>query len=579
MAALRIIQLLAALIAVLPGTPLAQEDCSEEIAEIDRRIESGQYPDYNVEMATQMRSALAELCPFMTSDSRAAMMENLETVLPTKSEAERRAEQQARSAELKAEREARKAAEAKAKKARAALVSPVVRTPPTARTIAATYLDRDERMYYTYAWDWEVHNGNLRLLYCSSPDRGQFAQPDWTVNVYVAEMTPEGEVTHRHIVGEQASDPVGYALRRGHDELFRLRQVYGSQRPRASTSKPLSLERWSTSEPRLIAAFDMTDLAWNAAGRGWRDPTYQVATSDGNLLFAAADGGNHDDRQVRMAWFKLSADARILGSDTYPIEDSVGPWAWFWTQNGGGGLVANVSPADGTDMVSGLHLDENERKLGALTAHVTSETRLIVVGTDGTLAGAPITIERDILPLAPPGSTAPTDPTAMLEAMQRQQRWQDDLNARYDANRRTRYMDVGLRRVEMVRQTSHGYAVLTNVVADRDRETPVHGPWIIEFDHTGRTTGRIYLQQLAEDLDARFDGFTPAPAGGYYLHAPTSRQIVRIDPEGNPLARRKGERLDVTEDGLVADEDGIWLFGHSFEGAALSRVYIERIDF
>jgi hypothetical protein len=569
---------LSALALVLPRAVLALEDCSEAIAEIDRRIESGQYPDQNVQLAVQMRSTLPQLCPFMDEETLASMMESIEDLLPTRSEEERLADRRARSAELKAEREARKAAEAEEERRRAALVSPVVKAPPTARTIATESFARDENMFYTYAADWQVHDGNLRLLYTSWPDRRQFAEPDWTVNVYVAEMTPKGEVTHRHIVGEQASDPVGHALRRGHEELFRLRQVYGENRPRASSKKPLALERWSSTEPRLIASIEMADLEWKAGGQDWRDPIYQVATSDGNLLFAAADGGSHDDRQVRLAWFELSADARVLSSGVYPVEDSVSPWGWFQTRNGGGGLVVNVMPATGTDLVSGLKLSDGERHLDSMTAHVSSEKRLLVVGDSGRLACDPIVIEREILPLAAPGSAAPTQPAEALDLMRRQQEWAENLRIRYDANRDTRYRDVGLGRVEMVSETAGGYAVLTRVVADTDREPPLHGPWIVEFDTAGNTTGRIHLQQLAEDLDARFDGFAAAPDGGYYLHAPTSRQIVRIDADGNPLARHKGTRTEGDEDGLVADGQGVWLFGHSFVGGP-SRVYIERIVF
>ncbi len=551
---------------------VANADCSEELAEIDRRIATGRYPDQNVQVAKQMRASMEQMCAALPADARAAMMEGLEDVLPVKSEDERRRERKARSAELKKEREARKRAQAEAERKRAAQVSPVVKSPPTARTIAAVELSRDEDMYYTHAWDWELHDGNLRLLYTSTPDRSQYARPDWSVNVYVAEMTPAGDVTHQRVLGEQSSDQIGFALRRGHDELFRLRQVPRSEAPRA-------LERWSITQRRLLATSDMTQIEWQAGGRRWRPPSFQVATAEGNLLFAGVDGGSRTDRQVRLAWFTVSPEARILGGDAYAIEDTARPWAWLPTPSGGGGLVVDVTPVEGTDLVSGLRLEGGARRLGTMTAHVTRERRLLVVGADGKRADDSVVIERDIMQQADGPAAEPTDAMAALESMQRQHRWIEDLRAEHDANRSTRSMNVGLRRVDMVRETARGFAVLTRVVADRDREPPLHGPWIVEFDRKGRTTGRIPLQALAEDLDARFDGFVPSPGGGYYVHAPQSRQIVRIDAKGRLVARRKSQTEGVVEEGLVADATGVWVFGHVFEGAAPSRVHLERIVF
>ena len=44
-------------------------------------------------------------------------------------------------------------------------------------------------------------------------------------------------------------------------------------------------------------------------------------------------------------------------------------------------------------------------------------------------------------------------------------------------------------------------------------------------------------------------------------------------------ARRESSSGGVVGEGILADDAGIWLFGHVFEGKAPSRVYLERIAF
>ncbi len=356
-------------------------DCSAELAEIDRRIATGRHPEEHVRVARQLRSSIEQMCAMLPAEARASMMEGIEDVLPEPSDAARRTEPKTRAAEQQAERSASGAREAR--------LAPVVASLPAARSVAAVSIARDEPMYYTHAWDWTLHEGRLRLLYTSVPDRSQFARPDWRVHVYVAEMTTEGRVTNRRVLGEQSNDMLGFALRRGHDELFRIRQTPRSEDPRA-------LERWSIPDGRLVASTDLTQVEWLAAGRGWRPPRFQVATADGGLLVAA----DATTRRVALAWFKLSADARILGANAYAVADSVSPWAWLWTRDGGGGLVVDVVPADGTDLASGLSLPPEYRSLGAMTAHVSRERRVLVVDAAGGLASDGIVIERDLMPLA-----------------------------------------------------------------------------------------------------------------------------------------------------------------------------------
>jgi hypothetical protein len=553
----------------------AEPDCSAAIAEIDRRIATGDYPAQNVQIAQQMKQSLSSMCAFVDQGTLDAMMESVEDLLPTKTEEERLAERRARSAELKAERDTRKAAEAQAQAAREARVSPIVRAAPTGRRVAAKLLNRGEVMYHTWTWDRDIHEGNLRVLYSSFPDRTQYGLPDWTLNVYVAEMTPDGAVTHRHVTGRQSSDHTALALRRGHDEVL-------FERGPQERGGPSYLERWSISEGRLLSSVRKSDISWTIDGEAWQGATYQVATSDGNLLYMALEGGSRADPQVRLGWFKVSPEGRLLGSDTYSIEDSVSPWAWTHTNNGGGGIIVDVMPVDGVQLASGLRLPEARARHGSMLASVSRERRLVIVDGQGGLASPPMVIERDLFETAEPGYAVPQSIDDMNAAVADQFDWIEGLRNDFDANRSTEYMDVGPRRVEMVREIDGGFAALTRVIADTDLEPSIHGAYILEFDRSGGTKP-IYLQPLTEDLDVDLKAFVPAPGGGYYLYGFDLRDpathVLRIGADGALLQRSRLPTEGITIDGIEADRNGVWLYGHAYLGKEPARLYLERVAF
>jgi len=84
-------------IAIVFASPqvMAQADCSKEIAEIDKRIAAGSYPEMNVEVAQQVQGSLQQMCAYLDDGTKASIMEQLEDLLPTLSEEERRAQQKA----------------------------------------------------------------------------------------------------------------------------------------------------------------------------------------------------------------------------------------------------------------------------------------------------------------------------------------------------------------------------------------------------------------------------------------------------------------------------------------------------
>lgn len=308
-----------------------------------------------------------------------------------------------------------------------------------------------------------------------------------------------------------------------------------------------------------------------------------MATSDGNVLYESLKGGNNRKERLHYGWYKLSPDGRVMGSGiANAIEDNVSPWSWFHTNNGGGGLIANIGPVDSIELIGGLKFQADEATLtGGWTAHVSGEKRVLIVGSDGGLEFESVVIERNIMPLREANAPQATTGAEMQSQMQAQQQWIDGLTTRYDANRSTKYVGVGPHRVEMVKPTDSGYAYLIEVRGNRKMQPPVNGTYVFEFDEKGETD-RIRLEPLTEQLDIQLKIFAPALDGGFYLYGEGSGgadgHIIRIDRQGNPIAR--GHTTNgggSTIEGIMPDENGAWLFGHRYENG--TRTWVERFEF
>ncbi len=143
---------------MLSVSALAQADCTAELAIFDERIASSHASEQTVQVARQMRENMEQMCAFLDDRTRQSMLDGLEDLMPTKSREERIAEGRARSAELQAAREARKREEEQAERAKPP-VSRVILAPPTARSLAARLVDRDDIMYHLWIRDWDTYNG------------------------------------------------------------------------------------------------------------------------------------------------------------------------------------------------------------------------------------------------------------------------------------------------------------------------------------------------------------------------------------------------------------------------------------
>lgn len=133
---------------------VSDSECNDAINDIDARIKSGKYSHQNVNAAKQMRDSLRQSCGFLDATMLEKMMEGFEQILPTRSEAERQAYEEAKRKEREARREKQKA-EREAKEAESASqqvgikkipVSEVLKKPPTATTAIARFIDRNDDM-------------------------------------------------------------------------------------------------------------------------------------------------------------------------------------------------------------------------------------------------------------------------------------------------------------------------------------------------------------------------------------------------------------------------------------------------
>jgi hypothetical protein len=293
------------ILALAPLHALAQDDCDEEIAEIDRRIATGNYTDMNVELARQMRHSLQQMCGMLDESMRAEFMEGIEDLLPTRTEAEQRAVREEKRAAANASREARKAAKA----SQSIPDSGLAGIAPSGRSLASGFVDRDEDMLHFWTWDWDVYRGKARVLYMTQPARQQYGRPDWSRNIYVVEIDAAGKASQRLVTSKQARERWTVALRRGHDEVLLQRQTGGD-------GTPTTLERWSVSQGKQLSSVTTPTPSFpNSEKVSWHE--FSTPTADGNVFFLS--GFEPERGQTSAAWYEASPAGNVVGHGTLPL--------------------------------------------------------------------------------------------------------------------------------------------------------------------------------------------------------------------------------------------------------------------
>jgi hypothetical protein len=503
-------QTLTLIACLLPVSALAQATCEERLAEIDERIASGKYPDYNMQLAKTMRESMAQMCGMFDEQMLDQMMDGFEDVLPVKTEEEKLAERKAKGEVAAASRAARKEAEAARERARPS--SGLENVTRSDRSVASGFIDRDEDMLHFWTWDWDIYKGNARVLYMTQPSRVQYGQPDWTRSVYVVETTPDGRSTQYLITRKQAHERWTVALRRGHDEVI-LQRLTGQE------GSPTTLERWSVSQTKQLSSVTTPIPSFKHSDRVFW-PQFVTPTTDGNVLFQTAFEPHRGESSA--AWYEASPDGRVLGHGTLPLKGggftNLGA---IWTQEGGAALPFIPS----------------------------------------------VTLFPEIRILAIAGNASSASQTAVVRG---------DIESQ----------DISPRALPAMRSVRDGFIVLTKVVADRSLPVSEHGHWLV-WVSGDRIEREAYLNPLAEDLNINIKMFDVANNGDIVLYGDSKEHkgtdyVVLLDNQGRPKATAAAKQPKNGKiEGMLADDNGVWLFGHGYPTDEFSRFrfWSERIEF
>jgi len=345
-----------AFLLALIGTPAltyALDDCSEQLAEIDKQLEATDEAATNIMLAMQMRQSIEQMCFMLDDETMSKMLEGVGEVLKT--------DMGSLPSSAESEPENTRAATRKSSPPKAQpgnLIPP----EPTGRSLGARFVDRPDEMGWfnilgarfvdrpdEMGWfnilDMDMLGDNARVLYTSAPTLQQLGLPDWQQYVYVVEMTPDGQATQTMVTSKQAQDHVALALRRGHDEVH-------FQRGPAERGDPSKLELWSVSGKNRLSSAVTPNPGW-PDGTKWDWQPFRLTTSDGNVLFSASKSNKPDGKSL-IAWFEAKPNGDIVGQGSTVRKDKAGEGAWVETDNGGGGLVVRLSANDMTGIETRL---------------------------------------------------------------------------------------------------------------------------------------------------------------------------------------------------------------------------------
>lgn len=577
-------------ICLLAQAATAQEDCSAVLAEYDARL-TDKPDDQKKQLALMMRQGIEQSCAFLDAAGLDQFRENLDRIYPPESatagtakpRAERTlAEQLAAKQARQEQREKNRLATQQQKLAKlAALPQPsnyaVIDSAPTVSALAGQHVSRAEEMQHLWMHDWDLHNGMLRVVYSTFPDRTQYGLPDWTVNIYVVEITPRGNATQSLIRSEQANDIASLALRRGHDEIFLIRHV---DRP----GEPTFFERWSIARQTRLTSVDMTGLRPTVNGHTYRSAQFGIATSDGHLMFSAI-GGSGRGQSNRVAVLKMSMEGEILGSTELPASEvSLSPSSWFTTNNGGAGLLVDVVPQSDSGIAN------RAVDLSAFPASVkpviVSEKLFFLINELGKLAWASTALERRMMFPPTDTSTVAANSSDFASRLSGSTEAMIVAQRNYGSGRNINSLNIDPRKFEMVRPLAKGYAALVSHTANRDLQPPIHGQYLVKLGSSG-VTEEHYLNPLALQMEAKFTGFEPAlNSDEYYLLASKSGSrafALHMSARGEPIAYAETSptrNFDLQRAILVSDESGVWLLGDGYqESARKSLLWIERFPF
>jgi hypothetical protein len=440
---------------------------------------------------------------------------------------------------------------------------------------ALHWIERPDEMQILFFEDYDRLGDRVRLLYQTMPSLEQAAgDPDgWTVNVYVVEIDAEGGVAQRRLKSGQ----VNYAalrLRRGRDEVFAL--------PRSrQTGQAERLELWSATDGKtLSSAPPPSVLPRSASGR-----VPLIATDDGNLLVTTIAPSTRNAPAPPIEWYKLSAEGRILERGRYAHgADDLRVDGAFGAGDGRIGLLVRISTHRGRNDIETDLPTPIERTIGGRTLEVSvfDELRLLVTGGDAAERLSPA-LERSLIWGGQMQLPRDLPPARIGEQLAAQQRLVEDVELEYGARRTL--LSSQNSNWPLVKRTATGYAALATVVADRDRDPPAAGPYLLEVGDDGKLRRELYLGPLAEALDAKFTDFAPADddrvvlAGTREVDRRVVAQVTGVDERGEGEWTADLEAPAGPVDGIAGLDSSVWVFSHGLDRERRKTLlWVERVD-
>ncbi|MGB5576122.1 MAG: hypothetical protein WBM88_01795 [Woeseiaceae bacterium] len=561
--------LLVVLSGCLPAAmALDPEACQERLKSVDDRIASGKYSAQNVQMAQEMRDSIMQSCALLDEATVGQMLEGFEYLLPTKSEAERQADDDARRAERSEKRDAQRAelelkrAERAERERREALVekpsvSEVLKRPPTAKSTFGEFIDRDDGMFYVEIEDWDTQEGKVRVLYSTSPSHLQLRSPDKKTHVYVIEADAKGGVKQYHVTASETLGLLAAGLRRGHDEVV-------LQWTQPGNDVPPKLEQWDISDQELLSTASSPALY-----RGRYDQ-FSLCTSDGNVLFDSSHTRSNGISSV--SWLKVSPDGKEVGRGVHESgANNQMTQDWFHTSNGGGGFVTLELAKTEVGIDSELAPIVRRIGSGEIKAVVASETRLLVTNGGAIPAWESPAISRTFVWLGLP------EVSRTLSMEERMEMTRIVMEAERDNGGTVSLAN------DSVTPIGEGYGVLIGNSYRNKEQSPVYGDWLYEYGTDGEVR-KTYLNPAAEQLGVDFSMIAAPDEGAVFLYAGaqagTQPYVVLLDENRQVAAYGKaliGQKT--ATGGIIADKGGVWVLGNGQTDDGLQHLWLERIDF
>lgn len=548
----------------------ALDDCSTQLAAIDKQLESTDQSATNVMLAMQIRQSIEQMCFMLDEETMSSMLEGIGEVLKTDF-----GEMPSAAAAAPAPKPV-KSTTGKSL-ARNTESQELIPPAPTGRSLGARFIDRPEKMDMFAIWDMDMLGENARLLYSSGPSLQQLGLPDWQQYVYVVEMTPDGIATQTMVTSKQTQDHAALALRRGHDEVH-------FQRHGAKRGDPSTLELWSIAGRNRLSSVITPDPLW-PDGTKWDWQPFRLATSDGNVLFNHSKQNKPDGRSL-IAWFEAKPNGDIAGQGSTVLADKAGAAAWVETNNGGGGLIIRLTANDMNGIDTRISTPIKRQFAGrSIHAVVLSEARLLVTSDDARSAWESGALSRE---LAWDGEMAVSKDLPPMERNRQafeQMALTEAVAIDVGAAGEVATLDVGFKRINMIKPVSDGFISLREVTASRNIDPPAHGPYLtyIGKEEIGR---EVYLGPMAEALDVDLQIMTVAPNENVYVYGTTlgrgvDAYVIRVGQDGSADAYATVSKAGNNHvENMIADDTGVWLFGQgTMEGRVAPRVFVERIEF